>query len=165
MICKLDECNNEVPSTRKLFCSKTCLNRHSSRSAHKRNWAKKHGNQPITCKYKNCDNFVEAPQRVFCSAKCKNLHGVIQFRKRTRVKLKNHMGGKCQVCGYDKCYRSLEFHHLDPDVKEFTIGSSTRGWASLLKEAEKCILLCSNCHREVHCGMLKVSVRAVTPAR
>lgn len=61
-------------------------------------------------------------------------------------------GGKCQKCGYLKCTAALEFHHLDPTKKDFAI-SRIKSHSRLLKiqdELSKCILLCSNCHREEH---------------
>lgn len=65
-------------------------------------------------------------------------------------------GGKCKICGYDKCISALEFHHLDPTKKE--MGMSTRGYTkstkTYRKEANKCILVCSNCHREIESGMI-----------
>ena len=62
-----------------------------------------------------------------------------------------YKGGKCQMCGYDKCERELEFHHLDPSEKDFGISKTlTRSVASLKEEVDKCILLCSNCHAEEH---------------
>ena len=63
-------------------------------------------------------------------------------------------GGSCNLCGYDKCTAALEFHHIDPDQKEFQIN---KRWSmkneAILKEIEKCVLLCSNCHREAHWKM------------
>lgn len=63
------------------------------------------------------------------------------------------MGGQCCVCGYKKNYAALEFHHINPSKKE--IGLDSRRLANtkpeiILKEAEKCILVCSNCHQEIH---------------
>ena len=62
-------------------------------------------------------------------------------------------GGKCEICGYDKNIAALEFHHKDPSTKEFQIDvrhfSNTK-LETLEKELDKCILLCSNCHREIH---------------
>ena len=61
------------------------------------------------------------------------------------------MGGKCQKCGYAKSMRALEFHHLDPNSKDFGISKHiNRDIISLRKEVSKCILLCSNCHAEEH---------------
>jgi len=55
------------------------------------------------------------------------------------------------MCGYSKSNAALQFHHPDPN-KEFGIaqGGSTKGWSRVLQEAEKCILICSNCHAEEH---------------
>ena len=65
-------------------------------------------------------------------------------------------GGKCEKCGYDKCQRALEFHHLDPNVKDFGISSIlTKSFTSLVEESDKCILLCSNCHAEEHQRLYK----------
>lgn len=68
--------------------------------------------------------------------------------KRQAIKL---LGGKCSICGYDRCIDALEFHHKDPKQKDFKIGSgNTMSWKDYKKEAEKCILVCSNCHKEIH---------------
>jgi hypothetical protein len=76
--------------------------------------------------------------------------------KRKAVEL---LGGKCQRCGYNKCLRALQFHHLDPEQKCFGIGepSATRIWFRIVEELKKCILLCANCHAEeeefnLHCS-------------
>lgn len=63
-----------------------------------------------------------------------------------------YLGGKCETCGYDKCVAALEFHHKDPKEKDFAIGVKgyTRGWETVKRELNKCILVCSNCHRELH---------------
>ena len=62
------------------------------------------------------------------------------------------MGGKCSICNYNKCINALEFHHKDPTQKDFGVGTNghTRSWKRIEKELEKCILVCSNCHREIH---------------
>ena len=73
-------------------------------------------------------------------------------RKAVKHTLVQEHGGKCEKCGYNKCEAALQFHHLDPTKKEF--GLSVRGLNRdidiLRKEAEKCILLCANCHAEEH---------------
>lgn len=51
----------------------------------------------------------------------------------------------------------LEFHHLDPNKKEYAIGTKRAGkWESLEKELSKCIVVCANCHRKIHYGVLKI---------
>lgn len=64
-----------------------------------------------------------------------------------------HMGGRCQLCGYDRCVQALHFHHLEPHEKEFTFANYSRSWERLRVEIEKCVLLCGNCHTEVHAGI------------
>lgn len=68
-----------------------------------------------------------------------------------------YKGDKCSVCGYDRCADALEFHHLDPSKKDFGISSKgyTRSWDKVKEELDKCILVCSNCHREIHSGLIK----------
>jgi predicted transcriptional regulator len=62
-----------------------------------------------------------------------------------------YLGGKCIVCGYDKCIWALQFHHRNPKEKDFTISTySNLGWEKIKKELNKCDLLCSNCHDELH---------------
>ena len=59
---------------------------------------------------------------------------------------------KCEICGYDKCLGALDFHHLDPSQKDFTISNSNiyKNLDKLKEEVNKCILVCANCHREIH---------------
>src|ERR1700680_5015487 len=62
-----------------------------------------------------------------------------------------YMGGKCEVCGYSRCSAAMDFHHRDESQKSFTIACCySRSWDALRKELDKCVLLCANCHRELH---------------
>lgn len=66
----------------------------------------------------------------------------------------DYKGGCCILCGYSKYFGSLEFHHLDGSQKDFTISSHrSLSFDQLKTELDKCVLLCSNCHREVHGGI------------
>ena len=66
------------------------------------------------------------------------------------------MGNKCQCCGYDRLNSALELHHLDSQEKEFTVASNANiGWETARKEIQKCILVCANCHREIHAGLIE----------
>ena len=70
-------------------------------------------------------------------------------RKNKLVKLK---GGRCSICGYDKCTRALSFHHREPSLKSFALDKKaiqSKNWNLILLEAEKCDLLCIRCHMEV----------------
>jgi hypothetical protein len=83
---------------------------------------------------------------------------VAEWRRKTKKRLIEEAGGRCRLCGYDRYPGALEFHHLDPARKRF--GLSTRGiirsLESLRFEAEKCVLLCSNCHAEVEGGAVRL---------
>jgi hypothetical protein len=63
-----------------------------------------------------------------------------------------YKGGKCEQCGYDRCLDALEFHHKDPAQKDFSISAKgyTRSWNKVVYELDKCVILCANCHRELH---------------
>jgi len=65
--------------------------------------------------------------------------------------LLDERGGRCERCGYDSCRAALQWHHVDPNEKEFGIGNR-RGLPieQLRAETAKCQLLCANCHCEVH---------------
>lgn len=73
-------------------------------------------------------------------------------RKKVRMMAVEYEGGRCQKCGYDRCMEALEFHHRDPAQKDFSISSKgyTRSWKRVREELDKCIMLCANCHRELH---------------
>jgi predicted HNH restriction endonuclease len=88
---------------------------------------------------------------------------VSERRRTIKQKLITEHGEGCQICGYNKCDRSLSFHHLDPTTKEFTIAANSMvgGMERLRKEAAKCILLCANCHGEVEAGITQLA--AVSP--
>lgn len=88
--------------------------------------------------------------------KC-NTEGVTLHRQQRKLRLLQLFGGTCWLCGYNKSVRALHFHHLDPTQKDFAFSSGVpRNWDKMVKEAKKCILLCSNCHCEVHDGIAVV---------
>lgn len=86
------------------------------------------------------------------------MDAVIRRRKKLIEMAKQLGGGRCSLCGYDRCMRALEFHHLDASTKSFGISveGSTRAWHRVVEEIRKCVLLCANCHREVEDGMTKI---------
>ena len=72
-----------------------------------------------------------------------------ELRQRKKLLAIEYKGGKCCKCGYDKSPAALDFHHLDPtekDLVKFTGVSIEK----MKAELDKCILVCSNCHREIH---------------
>ena len=74
-------------------------------------------------------------------------------RKELRERIIDYKGGGCRICGYNRSLLALELHHLNSLEKEFSISSKLTSWMAIAREIEKCVLLCSNCHREVHDGM------------
>lgn len=87
------------------------------------------------------------------SLKCKECRkdAVIDIRRRNKIRLVKYKGGKCERCGYDKCIDALEFHHLNPNEKDFGLScNSTVSLEKLKSEVDKCIMVCANCHREIH---------------
>lgn len=79
---------------------------------------------------------------------------VAKRRRKIRQMLVEYKGGGCHICGYDKCIDALDLHHKIAALKDFGISSSglTRSWEKNKAEADKCVLLCANCHREIHAG-------------
>ena len=86
----------------------------------------------------------------------KNVTAARQKRKQELVYI---MGGKCSLCGYDRCIAALEFHHIDKSQKERQLSSgSCHSWEEDVKEVKKCSLVCSNCHKEIEAFGLEVEV-------
>ena len=80
-----------------------------------------------------------------------NYRSLKKARQRLKKKLVDYKGGKCEICGYDKCINALDFHHLNPNEKDFGISNyMVLSFDKLKKEVDKCILVCANCHREIH---------------
>lgn len=106
---------------------------------------KKHGLTEFT---------LRADGRYRCK-KCSS-EAVQRRREKTKELLLEYKGGKCEICGYDRCATALEFHHINPDEKEFGIGQKgyTRSFEKNKEEVDKCILVCANCHREIHEGLI-----------
>lgn len=91
-------------------------------------------------------------RRPRCS-KCSS-DAVTRRRHGVKKKAVEYKGGKCVQCGYSKCLQAMDFHHLDPKVKEFAISVEgiTRSWEKIRVELDKTILVCKNCHAEIHAG-------------
>lgn len=84
---------------------------------------------------------------------CSNKRPTREAREALKRNLIAHAGGRCQLCGYDACLDALCFHHTTGS-KRFTIaGSHEQSYAALLREISKCVLVCRNCHAQVHAGL------------
>ena len=74
------------------------------------------------------------------------------YRRRRKENLIRVCGSKCALCGYNKIPSALEFHHIDPNQKTYGIGANgiCHDLEKDLAEIKKCLLVCANCHREIH---------------
>ena len=95
--------------------------------------------------------FKDRPKR-----QIKPVRDTSEYRVNVKQRLIDYKGGKCQVCGYNRCINALEFHHINPKEKDFTISGGTKSFNTLKLEVDKCILVCSNCHREIHAGLIQI---------
>lgn len=120
----------------KTYCSRPCMLRVTSK----------------TCEGLSCN---EECNSKFCSKDCYRSSLNIIYRKIKSIMV-HYMGGRCIKCGYNKSLRALHFHHLRD--KQYTPSTLIQKCGSspdfdihkLISEIDKCILLCANCHAEVH---------------
>jgi transposase len=103
---------------------------------------------------------IENSRRVRCR-KCRQ-QAVVDWRRRTKRKLVEEAGGCCALCGYHRCMAALQFHHVDPAGKAFSMSRQgvTRSLRRAREEAGKCVLLCANCHAMVEAGLLDLAAPA-----
>jgi len=59
----------------------------------------------------------------------------------------------CARCGYNRCARALAYHHKEKGGKEYNMSQFARSWKIAEQELMKCIILCHNCHMELHAGL------------
>jgi len=95
---------------------------------------------------------AKADTRKYADRRQYLIAAVYKRRKKIRSMSIEYKGGRCQVCGYNRCIDAMEFHHVDSSGKDFSISEKgyTRSWAKVKEELDKCMLLCANCHREIH---------------
>lgn len=110
---------------------------------------------------------VASERRLRCT-KCR-AEAVSRRRRKVKELLVAEAGGKCVLCGYSRHTAALQFHHVDPSNKAFGLGvrGITRSIEKLRAEAEKCVLLCANCHAELEVGAVELPLesRASMPVR
>ena len=105
-----------------------------------------------------CNKKLTGKQKVFCSIVCKNrYHQSYESQKSRAIKRKLDLirkaGNRCSICGYNRNLAALAFHHKDSREKDFKLDMrslSNRTLQSVIKEINKCILVCHNCHSELH---------------
>ena len=85
-----------------------------------------------------------------CRARCGSCNTKIR-RYRAKAAAIKYLGGKCVDCGWRGDQAAFQFHHKDPDKKDFIIGNAAnKSWGIIKSELDKCLLLCANCHSIRH---------------
>ncbi len=156
MICK--KCNNvfmptiEIDGKRHVLSSrKYCLScspfmKHNTKQIH----INKSNNESIRMCFRCKKNYIYKRESGCTMKHCQSCTTQVR-RKEIKQKMLNYKGRICQKCGYSKCCDALVFHHISPEKKDFAPSSSaSKSWKKIQDELDKCILLCANCHAEIH---------------
>jgi len=118
--------------------------------------------ETMRCRRHGPTDFVLEGRGSYRCAKCR---AEAAGRRRRVIKrtLVEEAGGRCLICGYSRCQRALQFHHLDPATKKFHLGHGghCRSLARSRAEASKCVLLCANCHAEVEAGIVGMPLNSL----
>ncbi len=145
------------------FCSTKCSHGFSTKSKRKeinRKVSKRLRKYPL--KYcVECGNSIHSLNKFGVCRECinKRCKSDVEIMRDVRYKKKRmaveYKGGKCNICGYEKCLSALDFHHKNPQEKVFSINGNglCLSWKKTKEELDKCVLLCANCHREAHNGI------------
>lgn len=121
--------------------------------------------QWITCKCQYCEKEFEYYRTASTIRKAcyeclpdDKLQDASWLRRLVKNKAVKEKGGKCHICHQEYPNSVYDFHHLNPEEKDFNLGNktSTIKWENVKKELDKCILVCSNCHRMIHSGDINI---------
>ncbi len=161
MVCK--SCGNPFdtdwrkdPKTPAEFCSRRCSNRRAVTEETRKKIASSLRETPQEFCQECGKLLVKGSLSGFCQehkprSTMTNSERVHQWRKRTKLALIDYKGGECERCGYSRCPEALEFHHKDPSQKDFGLSMGNSYSLERMKiEVDKCMLVCANCHREIH---------------
>lgn len=168
---KCEKCGNDFPISWKnpetgkihnLCNRKYCLdcspfNQHNTRDLSNKVIVGLNESQCTTCKqikpiadfYERSRNGSKKGVTSMCRS-CLNLLTLKRQRDRKKQAI-DYKGGKCELCGYSKCQDAFDFHHINPEEKEFLLSAGKlTSFERIKNELDKCMLLCANCHREIH---------------
>lgn len=142
---------NEVISSRRVYCKK-CYEEYNTAKC------KRYKMTPnaicADCGIEKTLDNAYSPEPGIWATKCRKCTRKVQRKSEQSIKQKcvNYKGGTCQICGYSKCNAALDFHHTNPDEKDFSIARKKYSIINeeMKRELDKCVLICSNCHREEH---------------
>lgn len=108
---------------------------------------------PRCGKFLGPEHFYRRRKSRQLSTYCKDCTRLQTTERQRRLKAQavEYLGGKCSRCGYNRNLAALDFHHPDPAQKDFTIARShLYSFERIKPELNRCLLLCANCHREIH---------------
>ena len=163
---RLEELINEGKSMRQIQKALKCAYLTVQRHLEKHGLKTKRASKSRFCKF--CNTPLTGHRQHFCGDNCKfkyyyhnktnktviaKCHQATEIAFQRKVMLVNRLGGKCSKCGYNKNLGALTFHHKDITTKSFGIsgrGLSNKPIDEIIEEVDKCILLCHNCHMELH---------------
>jgi transposase len=132
------------------YAQQGCIGRRSTRAA------KAEGKATVMrrCRRHGMTEFWLEGRGYYRCKRCR-MDRVSQRRRKIKLLLVAEAGGRCALCGYDRCVSALHFHHLDPTSKRFHLSMQgvTRSLGAARAEMAKCALLCANCHAEVEAGV------------
>ena len=161
------QCGEYIPYTviilgksRNLSARKYCLKCNPFKSGKKGNSTFQKTNNVVTSKFcSKCREIKTLDQFYKNKGKPYNLNSYCKLCQDRQIKERKdnlkrkaiiYMGGSCKKCGYKKNLAALVFHHKNPKEKDFKISGSKCCWEILKKELNKCELVCTNCHAEIH---------------
>jgi len=159
-------CSKEfIPSPEhKKYCSSECQ-KENEKAKKREKWANRE-RQPKDISYKGeikicpiCNKEFKPKTALASQRQCcyECMPEGQQLRRSDFItKIKMARGAYCRKCGYNTYVGALEFHHKDPNKKDFTISDQNFKLSEAIKEIDKCILLCANCHRELHGNLWKL---------
>lgn len=119
--------------------------------------------QDIICKHCGRKIIACVWNQVFCCTNCSDAYYVNRYstNKTTLQKAKTEKNG-CEVCGYNKWASCLEWHHVYPENKLYQISQmSSYPPEAIIRELAKCVLLCCNCHMELHRGRQETAEKVI----
>lgn len=67
-----------------------------------------------------------------------------------KIHLTNLKINGCCMCGYKDNIEICQFHHINPELKKYSVGTASMGRTDFVEEYHKCMLLCPNCHALMH---------------
>lgn len=161
MILKCTVCGKEMEAQKstKKYCSRQCENKAKGRRK-KENANKVKNEFGMTEKICTiCGNSffpktAAANQRKCCYDCAPDGKQLIRSEFLNLIRMRR--GGKCERCGYSTYLGALDFHHLDSTEKEFTVGDRDFKLEQCVEEIKKCVMICSNCHRELHANLWNI---------